>query len=75
MLRVIINVIAWVAEHVTILRFLWVIAVLTLIWLNFFVDWKPSPPAPCTSYSDTNREHVPARCFSDFLGKDSGTHE
>lgn len=73
MLRVIFNVVTWVAEHVT--GLCWLVAALLAIWVAFFYKFEPTQPLPCASYSDTNREHVPARCFSDFLGKDGGTHE
>lgn len=48
-----------------------VIAVAVGLGVLAFV-YRDEPPMPCAEFANVDRSAVPARCFSDFLGKDGG---
>lgn len=37
-----------------------------LLAMTAYKTAHPDDPKPCSSFADTPREDVPARCFSDF---------
>lgn len=48
-----------------------VIAIAVVFLVLAFV-YRDESPIPCAEFANVDRSAVPARCFSDFLGKDGG---